>query len=55
MDLPYPGHLPTLGLLKRKGAKQMHEISELDGSQMPPPRHSNIHNKSSKRRGYDFY
>lgn len=34
----------------------MHEISELDSSQIPP-RHSNIHNKSSKgnRRGYDFY
>ena len=29
MELPYPGHLPTLGLLKRKG-KQMHEITEID-------------------------
>lgn len=52
MELPYPGHLPTLGLLKRKG-KQMHEISEIE-SQIPP-RHSNIHKSSKQRRGYDFY
>lgn len=56
MELPYPGHLPTLGLLKRKGKhnNNVHEISEFE-SQIPP-RHSNIHKSNkSRRRGYDFY
>lgn len=53
LDLPYPGHLPTLGLLKRKKHQLTNVINEYDNVSQMPPRHLN--QQKSRRRGYDFY
>ena len=60
LDLPYPGHLPTLGLLKRKrgGANHLTEIQGGDYEGSLPPRHipnKPSNSKGANRRGYDFY